>query len=155
MFAGLGFESVSTYIQSGNVIFDADEKAEPSFLSTKIKVRIEETFGYDVPVIIRAPSDLENALSSFPFTEKAGWKGYISFLAHKPLEEQAAELESLSSNVEQFEIRASELFTLVDKKTDEKPQFSNSFVEKKLGVPATTRNLRTVNKILELASSSD
>ena len=155
MFAGLGFNNVSTYIQSGNVIFDADGEAEPNFLSTKIKIQIEETFGYDVPVVLRTTSDLENSLSTFPFEDREGWKGYISFLAHEPMEEQAAELESLSSDIEQFEIRGPELYSLVDKQTNKKPNFSNSFVEKKLGVPTTTRNLRTIDKILELAASSD
>ena len=70
MFAGLDFNKVSTYIQSGNITFDADTEAEPNFLSTKIKLRIEETFGYDVPVIIRTPSNLENSLNSFPFDNR-------------------------------------------------------------------------------------
>lgn len=155
MFAKLGFNNVSTYIQSGNVVFDTAEDADPDFLSTKIKVQIAETFGYDVPVIIRTPYDLKDSLASFPFDDKDGWKGYISFLANKPMDEQAKELESLSSDIEKFVVRGAELFGFVDKQTDEKPQFSNSFVENKLGVPATTRNLRTVNKILAMAASSE
>lgn len=155
LFGELGFHNASTYIQSGNVIFEADGEADPNFLSTKIKVQIKETFGYDVPVVVRTPSDLENSLSSFPFKDREGWKGYISFLAHEPMGEQAAELESLSCDIEEFEIRGLEIYSTVDKQTNKKPKFSNSFVEKKLGVPTTTRNLRTVNKILELAVSSD
>lgn len=155
LFGGLGFNNVSTHIQSGNVIFDADEEADLNFLSTKIKVQIKETFGYDIPVVLRTPSDLENTLSSFPYDHREGWKGYISFLAHEPMGEQAAELESMSSDIEQFEIRGLELYSFVDKQTNKKPKFSNSFVEKKLGVPTTTRNLRTVDKILELAASSN
>ena len=155
MFAGLGFNKVSTYIQSGNITFDADTEAEPNFLSTKIKLRIEETFGYDVPVIIRTPSNLENSLNSFPFDNRKGWKRYISFLSSKPMPKQVEELEKLSSDIEQFKVRETELFSIVDKQTDKKPLFSNSFVEHQLGIPATTRNMRTVNKMLELASVSD
>jgi len=155
MFSELGFQNVATYIQSGNVIFDANDEANLAFLSTKIKVQIEESFGYDVPVILRTPSDLEDSLAFFPFDDKEGWKGYISFLANKPMDEQAKELESLSSDIEKFVVRGTELFGFINKQTDEKPQFSNSFVENKLGVPATTRNLRTINKILGMATSSD
>ena len=68
---------------------------------------------------------------------------------------QVEELEKLSSDIEQFKVRETELFSIVDKQTDKKPLFSNSFVEHQLGIPATTRNMRTVNKMLELASVSD
>ena len=154
MITGLGFKNVATYIQSGNIIFNADEEADRDFLATKIKLQIEKTFGYDVPVIITVPADLNDALAAFPFDKREGWKGYISLLANKPINEQVRELEAFSSKIEKFEIQDTILFSIVDKQADEKPKFSNSFVEKKLGVPATTRNLRTIHKIIALADSS-
>lgn len=149
MFTAMGFEKVKTYIQSGNVVFVASGK-DRAELSHEVKNQIKDTFGHEVPVIIRTPPEMEKALVQFPFEEKEGWKGYISFLADRPTEEQRKELESLSSGIEKFIIARGEVFSIVDKKTKEKPQFSNSFVEKKLKIQTTTRNLRTVRKILEL-----
>jgi hypothetical protein len=66
------------------------------------------------------------------------------------MNKQAKEMEALSSDIEKFLIRGTKLFGFVDKQTDEKPRFSNSFVENRLGIPATTHNLRTINNILDL-----
>lgn len=153
MFNAMGFEQVMTYIQSGNVIFDASEN-KPKVLSKSIEREIDETFGYDVPVIIRSSSELAEVLNRFPFEEHEGWKGYISFLAEEPKTGNRKKLEALSSDIEKFKVGNSELYSLIDKQAREKPLFSNNFVEKQLDMFATTRNLRTVHKILKMASST-
>jgi hypothetical protein len=45
-----------------------------------------------------------------------------------------------------------DLLSLVNKKTDQKVNFSNSFVEKIIGIPGTGRNWRTANKMVEKTS---
>lgn len=149
MFESMGFENVKTYIQSGNVVFDAtaDNTKE---LPEVIKKQIDESFGHDVPVLIRRPEELKKVLEAFPFEEKEGWKGYIGFLSDKPSSELIKKLESYSSDIEKFKVAGDNLYAFVDKETDQKPNFSNGFIEKQLGLDATTRNLRTVGNILEL-----
>lgn len=149
-FRDLGFKNVTTYIQSGNVIFDASESKRTA-LSRVIMQKIEDTFGHDVPVIIRSPAELEHTLREFPFEEQEGWMGYICFLSGEPNPEQAKRLESMSSEIEKFAVKNIAVCVFVDKVTQEKPLFSNNFIEKELGIHATSRNLRTVRKILELA----
>jgi uncharacterized protein (DUF1697 family) len=145
-----GLDNISTYIQSGNVIFDTgiNDRAQ---LSRLISKQIIDTYGYDVPVIIRNPDEIRSALDRFPFQEKEGWKGYISFLSKAPDSERREQWVSSSSEIEKLAADGNHLFSLVDKQAKEKPQFSNSFVEKMMGGPATTRNLRTVRKILDMS----
>ncbi|MGK7371314.1 MAG: DUF1697 domain-containing protein, partial [Candidatus Halalkalibacterium sp. M3_1C_030] len=142
-------ENISTYIQSGNVIFDT-EINDRAKLSELISEQIKDTFGYDVPVIIRRPDEISRAIARFPFQEKKGWKGYISFLSEEPDSESLNQWISSSSDIEKLAVEGNHLFSLVNKQTNEKPQFSNSLVEKIVYGPATTRNLRTVRKILEM-----
>lgn len=151
MFRSMGLSNVDTYIQSGNVVFVASE-ADPSEIADKISQQIEETFGHEVPVIIRTPSELKTALLQFPFEEKEGWKGYISFLPERPPPDRLQELKSKSGSIEQFEGRGSDIYSIVNKQAAEKPLFSNSFIERQMDMPVTTRNLRTVSKIIELAA---
>lgn len=152
MFREMGHDRVSTYIQSGNVVFSASV-SEPSKLDSAIRRQIKKTFGHEVPVMIRTPEEIAAGLARFPFKEKEGWKGYISFLGGEPIGTTIKELESLSSEIEKFKAGEQILYSLVNKQTDKKTRFSNSFVEKNLGLSSTTRNLRTVRKILELAGS--
>lgn len=149
MFRSMGFEEVTTYIQSGNIIFST-ELGNTEKLGGLIKDKIQDTFGYEVPVIIRQSSRLQQVLDQYPFHETGGWKGYISFLAARPSDTLIEDLESLSSDIEKFSVGGKELYSLVDKKATEKPLFSNAFVEKKLQTEATTRNLRTIRKLLDL-----
>lgn len=154
MFRHLGFKNVVSYIQSGNVIFDAPEQDEDQ-LANEIQKQIEVTFGYEVPVIIFSSTDLKVILEQFPFEEKEGWREYITFLSDQPSKEQIERLETLSSDIETFQVANRAVYIHIDKQSDQKPLFSSSFIQKQLNIPATNRNLRSVNKIWELASSSE
>ncbi|NGP87073.1 DUF1697 domain-containing protein [Fodinibius halophilus] len=153
MFLQLGFKKVETYIQSGNVVFEVPESRQTDQLVPLIKEQIEESFGYDVPVVVRSAYRLGAILNNFPFDIKEGWKGYITFLAEEPDSEAKEQLESQSNNIETFKVAGTQVYSVVNKKADQKPQFSNRFIEKQLRVAGTNRNLRTINKVLNLASA--
>lgn len=153
MFEDMGFENVQTYIQSGNVLFDSNE-SDPSVLSQSIEQKIESEFGHDVPLMIRTPKALEKLISENPFKGKNEdpFKLYVTFFLEPPLLEKQQVLKNLSGQIEQFDFVDGDLFSLIDKKTDQKVNFSNGFVEKIIGIPGTGRNWRTVNKMVEMAS---
>src|ERR671912_425296 len=65
-FEGLGFENVRTYINSGNIAFDAKKSAE-SKLIDRIESAIEKRFGRNVPLMVREQNDIERILNSNPF----------------------------------------------------------------------------------------
>ncbi len=153
MFLLLGFKKVETYIQSGNVLFDVSDSHQTDQLGHLIQEQIKESFGYEVPVIIRSFSTLKKIRADFPFDIKEDWKGYITFLAQKPDDESKDQLESQSNDVETFKVVGSEVYSIINKKADRKPQFSNRFMEKQLSVAGTNRNLRTISKVLNLVSS--
>jgi uncharacterized protein (DUF1697 family) len=67
------------------------------------------------------------------------------------MSEKKKELEEMSSETEKYKFLSGDLFSLIDKKTDQKVFFSNNFVEKISGTPGTTRNRNSLVKILQLA----
>lgn len=154
MFKKMGFKNVQTYIQSGNVIFDSDSN-DSQTLSQSIKEQIHSDFGHDVPVMIRTSEDLKHLINNNPFDgqNEDPFRLYVTFFLETPPKEKQQELTSMSSDIEQFEFLNGELFSLIDKETDQKTNFSNNYVEKIIGIPGTGRNWRSVNKIFEMASS--
>jgi uncharacterized protein (DUF1697 family) len=50
-FEGLGFDAVSTYIASGNVLFESDE-GDAARLVTAVEAAIEQRFGLAVKVVV-------------------------------------------------------------------------------------------------------
>lgn len=61
----LGYENVSTYLNSGNVIFttDLNHKSE---ISQKIQVMIQAKFGLEIPVYVMEASELKELLAHRP-----------------------------------------------------------------------------------------
>ena len=66
MFEDIGFSGVSTYIQSGNLLFSSIE-AQVSDLESTISEAIKATFGYDVPVMVILPKELNHIQNQMLF----------------------------------------------------------------------------------------
>lgn len=152
-----GFESVKTYIQSGNVIFENKEKSKDK-IAKHIEALIEKQYGFDVSVFIKDFSDVENAIDKNPFVvdraeEEAGFKKlYVTFLSETPFEENIEKLRQAPIGNDLIKIVDTILyFQLESKASDSK--LSNNLIESKLKVRATTRNWNTTLKLLTLMES--
>lgn len=152
MFTDMQCENVATYIQSGNVVFDAPEE-NPKMLARQISDQIDQFFGHEVPVIILTKDELERACHELPFEQKSGWKIYFSFLPKQPAQKPFEKLQEYASEIEHFHTAERVIYSFIDKTSNQTPNFSNAFIEKLVNMPSTTRNLRTVNKLMDMANS--
>jgi len=84
------FERVSTYIQSGNVLFDTDD-ADVARLTAGIERAFFEAFGTNVPVFLRSHRQMKKIVASAPgeWKHDDGLRCSIAFL-RKPLTSQRA-----------------------------------------------------------------
>lgn len=57
LFESIDLSRVETYIQSGNVLFESNEKED--MLREKIENKIEKNFGFSVVVVLRTAAELE------------------------------------------------------------------------------------------------
>lgn len=64
-FEQASYTEVSTYINSGNVLFTSTQKDRPS-LTQDIETLIEKNFGFRVPVLIRTSQDFQTILKKMP-----------------------------------------------------------------------------------------
>ena len=148
-FEALGFEKVSTYLQTGNVLFETDDTGHDT-LRQLIEPHLEKQVGFRVPTLIRRFSEIKSAIENNPFDNvRAGEasKWYITFLSDTPANEVKGSLGVFSNDSEYARIVKNEVYIYASNYT--KTHFSNSYIERKLGVSATTRNWDTVNKLLE------
>lgn len=151
MFEKHGFESVKTYIQSGNIIFNTKEK-DVNKIQKIIGSSILKSFGHDVDVMIRTKSELENILKKNPFLkfESETVKNYITLLSDIPEKEAAGKFISMATEFEKVGLIGKELYALIDKTYTGKSIFIPKLIEKILNVKSTGRNLNTMNKLLLL-----
>ncbi|PQJ80915.1 hypothetical protein BTO18_05375 [Polaribacter porphyrae] len=142
---GLGYQNVQTYIQSGNIILESNESK--NIICKNIKDAILEKFGYDVPVIAKTIPEWEKAIEEYPFS-----KDYEKIVAFTFLDKisEIKELEIKNIGTDKFKINNDVVYIYCPNGFG-KSKITNDLFEKKLKVTATTRNLRTTLKLLELA----
>jgi len=154
LFENLGFTNIKTYIQSGNIFFTTKRKVDSIELADIIENTITEKYGFEVPVIIRSADELEAAIKTNPFYQSEATdikQLHLTFLKELPAKENLLQTETYNFEPDQFAINNKEVFVFCNGKYH-KSKLTNNFFERKLKVAATTRNWKTVLKLLELAS---
>jgi uncharacterized protein (DUF1697 family) len=152
LYNSLGFINVKTYIQSGNVIFDSPV-ANSAELIQKIEEGIQSSFGFSVNMFIRTRNELKEVIENNPFASdsfKDKSKLYVTFLSQNPSEELIRTIRNSMSGSEELTFSGREIYLHYPDGYG-KTKFDNNFFERKLRIPATTRNWKTVNMLYELA----
>jgi len=154
LFQNLGFSNISSYIQSGNVIFIDDNGLNDLDIAKQIEHAITAKYKFDVPVIIRSSKEIAKAVKKNPFYKKNAEdisQLHLTFLNEKPTKENLTKIESYNYEPDKFVIIGKEVFIFCADKYHQS-KLTNNFFEKKLKVSATTRNWKTVLKLVELSA---
>jgi uncharacterized protein (DUF1697 family) len=149
--AALGFGNIKTYVQSGNIIFQSS-KASADSLSKKIAGRILRDFECSVPVFLRTPTEMEEIINTNPLLKVPSVdhsKLHITFLAEAPPKTASEQLQPLVVKPEQFRIIGREIYLYCPNGYGN-TKLSNTAIERKLSVGATTRNWNTANMLLAM-----
>lgn len=148
-----GLKDVTTYIQSGNVVFKSSEN-NTVLLENRIKESMAKTFGFDIPVLITDREELIDILDRSPFKHQKDIEAnniYYVLLKSKPGAGAVTGLDQDGYPNELFEIMDNCVY-LNCLNGAGKAKLNNNIIEQKLGVEATTRNHRTLLKLIELSS---
>jgi uncharacterized protein (DUF1697 family) len=148
--ADLGATDVSTFIASGNLICEPpkDVKAFGAALETAI----EKKFGFYRECIIRTPAELKKARKNYPFDVDDPKNGHIVFLLDKPTKAAVEKARGIETGADRWEVVGREWHIRYDHGAG-RSDMKTAAIGKALGVPGTSRNLRTVEKLIELAAS--
>lgn len=150
-FEALGFKSVKTLIQSGNVVFTAPRALE-SALCRRIEAKLSKEFGFPIPVIVRTADEVKTIVSSNPLLKQKGInvsRLHIIFLAEEPPAEALKKVESLALPSEQFRCVGRDLYLYLPDGFA-RTKLTPGVFDKSLAVSATARNWNTMTKLCEL-----
>ncbi|MEU0054071.1 DUF1697 domain-containing protein [Streptomyces sp. NPDC006309] len=153
LFTALGCEAVQTYLRSGNVVFGAPAGQTDAELAARIGERIADDLGVSVTVLLRTAESLARTVARNPYLgqEDDPAKLHVTFLAREPTAEQAARLEVPAGETAVFTLAGDEIHLHVPDGYG-RTRLDNAFIERRLGIPATTRNWRTVTALHDLAA---
>ena len=154
MYEGLGFQSVKTYIQSGNVVFKSEDSPIEE-LEQKIFEAISKRFILKVPVLVLEASEFKNILDRNPFLPLLKddiSKLHITFLWAHPEKHLVLGIENGTYLPDKYFILGCCIYLFCPNGYG-RTKLSNNFFENKLKVKATTRNLKTLMQLVALADA--
>lgn len=152
----LGFEDPQTYVQSGNVIFRAEDKNLKQ-ISAKIQDGIEKKFKFRPEVIVRTADDFRKAIAASPFADRPSLepsKILVTFLSGPPAREAHTVFEKFRDHPEEIHLKGTELYIYFPNGAG-KSKLPWASVEKLLKVTGTARNWNSVTKMLATAEEME
>ena len=146
MFAAAECTDVRTFIQSGNVIFEAPAGA--AGIAEAIQAAIKERFGYRIPVVLRTLPQLRKTIHDNPFLATGVDQRalHVYFLADRPSAGAVAGLNAGRSAPDAFEVRGQEIYLHLPNGMA-RSKLTNAYFDSKLSTVCTPRNWATVLKL--------
>jgi len=150
-FADTGFDDVSTYIQSGNVLFRSSRS--PAALPGAIEEVIDAAFGLTVRALLRTSTELADVVAHNPLATggRDMSRLHVTFLAAAPAPPRVAALDSGPFLPDEFGVRGREIYLHCPGGYG-RTKLNNTFFERTLEAVATTRNWKTVTTLADLSS---
>ena len=154
VFNELGFENVSTYINSGNIAFDVGgdgPNQTESNLVAMIEQAIQKHFALPIQVMVRRQDALNEVLEHNPFDGEfeSHKEMHVLFMKDEMPKEKEAQLLEKQTTDERFSVLGREIYCHLRLGVADS-LLGKGFIEKKLKVPVTGRNWRTVQKLADL-----
>lgn len=149
-FESLGLENVVSYVNSGNLAFDAKKISEKSLVK-KLENVIEKDFGTQVPVMVREQKEIPKIIAANPFEGEfeSHKEMHVLFLREDMPKDKMQQLLDAAPKGERYAAIGRELYCHLPMGVIDS-LLGKSFIEKKLKLAVTGRNWRTTEKLAEL-----
>lgn len=154
IFADAGCRAIQTYIQSGNVVFDAP-RAKVARLATTLEAAITKVTKLTVPVVLLTADELVTIARDNPHVADgiASEQLHIALLATTPTASAIATLDPHRSLPDAFVVRGRAIYLHLPNGVA-RTKLTNSYFDRALGTVATVRNHRTLDALVALATPS-
>jgi uncharacterized protein (DUF1697 family) len=143
----LGCTAITTYIQSGNAVFDCSA-GKAKTLSTDLAAAIAAELGLQVPVILRTAAQWQVVAKAHPFDADDD-AVHVAFLAGQPTAAQVKNLDPNRSPGDAFAVRGREVYMHCPNGFA-RSKLTNAWLDKSLETISTSRNWQTVQKLAEM-----
>lgn len=145
---GLGYDNVETYIQSGNVVFDASgSEAE---VVAAMEAALLETFALTLSVVLRSAAELVGIVARNPFpNDTDGTKLHVTYFASPLPAAMVAKLDPALAPPDTFVIDGRNMYLHLPGGMGTSKLAVH--IGQKLGKLGTSRNWNTVLKLVEMS----
>lgn len=151
--AEIGWRDVRSYIQSGNLVFAADDA--PAQLEAALEAAIAARFGLRIPVIVRAAAAWPGYIAANPFageSQREPNRVMLCLTKSPPLDDAAARLQERAADGERIAYAGGALWVYYAQGAG-RSKLTPALFDRLAGSPVTARNWRTTLTIGDLAAA--
>jgi uncharacterized protein (DUF1697 family) len=142
-----GFDTVRTILASGNVVLDA--RGSAASVRKKAESALRDTFGYDAWVLVYDLDAVAAIAAGYPFEpEVEGHHSYVTFVSDPAVLDELAALATEAGPQEKIARGDGVLYWQVPKSATLDSTIGKTMGKKRYKSSITTRNLRTLGKVL-------
>ena len=148
----LGFDDVTTYVQSGNVVFSGSGTGAAA--GKAIRAALASELGVEVPVLVRSARSLATIVRTHPYADPGIEERllHVTFLDGPPSTSAVDELDSMAGRFgdDRCTVEGNEVYLYCPGGYGQ-TKLNNSWLERALDRVGTTRNWRTVTTLAAMA----
>jgi len=146
LFDQLGYDDVWTYINSGNVVFQATGSRKA--LEHTIGEALEAEYGFECTTFVRSASELHKVLDLDPFDVAESDTYFVTFLKNTPSEATARALEAMSNEVDTLVVRGRDVHWRMHCKSTDTTMTKKKWEELVGRNTGTSRNITMLRKLV-------
>jgi uncharacterized protein (DUF1697 family) len=148
--ADAGFAEVRTILATGNIILES--RAGADAVRAKAESALRKQFGYDAWVLVYPIDTVQTIVDDYPFEpERDGYQSYVTFVSDAQVLDELAELADHAKADEKIARgpgSASVIYWQVRKNNTLDSTIGKTMGKKRYKSSTTTRNMRTLAKVL-------
>lgn len=146
---GLGHDGVRTVLASGNVLFSSP-RSDVGALKAEFEAMLRAAFGYDAWIVLTDTDALREVVAGYPFDPAAADRQPYVLFGSDPasLAELAVLAGTLDRAVERIAAGDGVIYWEVQRGQTVKSAFGKATARARFKSSTTTRNLRTLHKLL-------
>lgn len=142
----IGHGTAWTYVNSGNVVFDAT--GGRALLERGLEKAAQEEFGFECTTFVRTASELRKVLQQKPFPVTSGDTHFVTFLKDTPSAPVVTSLEALSNDFDTLVVVGRDVHSRMRGKSSDSKLVKRDW-EKLLGSnSSTSRNMTMLTKLV-------
>jgi uncharacterized protein (DUF1697 family) len=147
VFEEAGFTDVRTILASGNVIFESRSGVDA--VRKKAESALRDAFGYDAWVLAYPMETVAKISQNFPFErEVEGHHSYVTFVTDEKVLDELAALGKDAGDDEKIKRGKGVIYWQISRTGTLDSTIGKTMGKKRYKSSTTTRNLRTIDKVL-------
>lgn len=142
---GLGHNDVWTYVNSGNVVFDAT--GSRATVEHQLESAFDEEFGFECTTFVRTAAELHTVVSAKPFDVEPGDTHFVTFLKKAPSSSAARALEALSNDFDTLVVHGADVHWRMRGKSTDSRLVGRDWAKILGPLSSTSRNMTMLTKL--------